>query len=69
LAPAEHLELSGVFAACHAAGGPGAAALVVANRVGPDAHSEWLANHAQVSRELAAALRRVFFEAPDAIHP
>lgn len=69
LAPAEHLELSGVFAACHAAGIPVAAALVVANHTGPDAHAEWLAHHAQVSRELVAALRRLFFEAPDAIQP
>lgn len=57
LAPAEHLELTGVLAACHAAKTPVAAALVVANRVGPDAHEEWLANHARVSRELVEALR------------
>jgi len=56
LAPAEHLELTGVFAACHAAGIPVAAALVVANRVGPNAHAEWTANHARVSRELVEAL-------------
>lgn len=57
LAPAEHLELTGVFAACHAAGVPVAAALAVANRVGPDAHAEWKANHARVSRALVAALQ------------
>ncbi len=56
LAAAEHLELTGVFAACHDAGVPVAAALAVANRVGPDAHAEWRANHARVSRVLAAAL-------------
>jgi purine-nucleoside phosphorylase len=56
IAPAEHLELSGVFAACHAAGVPVAAALAVANRVGPDAHAEWKANHARVSRALVEAL-------------
>ncbi|HVO18424.1 MAG TPA: phosphorylase [Anaeromyxobacter sp.] len=57
VAPAEHLELAGVFAACQAAGVPAAAALGVANRVGPEAHSEWKANHARVSRALVAALR------------
>jgi purine-nucleoside phosphorylase len=56
LAAAEHLELTGVFAACSAAGVPAAAALAVANRVGPDANAEWRANHARVSRELVAAL-------------
>lgn len=53
---AEHLEASGVFAACHAAGVPVAAALAVANRVGPDASPEWRANHARVSAALVAAL-------------
>ncbi len=57
LAAAEHLEAAGVFAACHAAGVPVAAALAVANRVGPDANAEWRANHARVSRALADALR------------
>ena len=56
LAPAEHLELSGVFAACHAAGIPCGAALAVANRVGPEAHGQWLANHERVSRALMEAL-------------
>lgn len=53
---AEHLELTGVFAACAAAGVPAAAALAVANRVGPDAHAEWRANHAAVSRALVQSL-------------
>lgn len=57
VAPAEHLEVTGVFAACHAAGVPVAAALGVANRVGPDAHAEWKASHARVSRALVDALR------------
>ncbi len=57
VAPLEHLELTGVFAACHAAGVPVAAALAVANRVGPEAHAQWEANHARASRELIAALR------------
>jgi purine-nucleoside phosphorylase len=56
-AAAEHLELTGVFAACQAYGVPCAAALAVANRVGPEAHAQWRSNHARVSRELIAALR------------
>ena len=56
LAAAEHLELTGVFAACHAANIPVAAVLAVANRVGPNAHGEWLANHAHLSQTLIASL-------------
>ncbi len=56
IAAAEHLELTGVFAACHAAEVPVAAALGVANRVGPDAHAEWRASHEGVSRAVVAAL-------------
>lgn len=56
VAPAEHLELTGVFAAAAAAGVPVGAVLGVANRVGPGAHAEWKANHAAVSRALVAAL-------------
>jgi nucleoside phosphorylase len=56
-AAAEHLEITGVFAACHAAGVPVAAALAVANRVGPEANAEWRANHAAASRALVEALR------------
>ncbi len=58
VAAAEHLELTGVFAACHAAGTPVAAALVVANRVGPGAHAEGQVHHARVSEELVRALRQ-----------
>jgi nucleoside phosphorylase len=57
IAAVEHLELTGVFAACAAAGVSAAAALAVANRVGPGAHEEWRAHHARVSRQLVAALR------------
>ena len=57
LGAAEHLEISGVFAACRAAGVPVAAALGVANRAGPDANAEWRANHARVSR---AACRKTW---------
>lgn len=65
---AEHLELTGVLAACAAAGVPAAAALAVANRVGPGAHAEWLTNHAAVSRALVAALRaRGVFTASDPV--
>jgi purine-nucleoside phosphorylase len=59
VAAAEHLEASGVFAACHEAGVPVAAALAVANRCGPDASTEWRASHARVSRALVAALSPV----------
>ena len=57
LALVEHLELTGVFAACAAAGVPAAAALAVANRVGPEAHAEWRARHEAVSRALVRALQ------------
>ncbi len=63
VAAAEHLEVTGVFAACHQAGVPVAAALAVANRVGPTAHAEWQAHHAAVSARLVEALRRILFEA------
>jgi len=59
LAAVEHLEVTGVFAACAAAGVPVAAALAVANRVGPQAHAEWKASHARVCRALIAALAGV----------
>ncbi|HET8540793.1 MAG TPA: phosphorylase [Anaeromyxobacter sp.] len=59
VAPAEHLELGGVFAACRDAGVPVGAALAVANAVGPSAHEEWRANHARASRAVVAALRPV----------
>jgi purine-nucleoside phosphorylase len=56
LAAAEHLEVTGVFAASLAAGVPVGAVLGVANRVGPGAHAEWRAHHAWVSEALIAAL-------------
>ena len=59
VAAAEHLELTGVFAAASAAGVAVAGALAVANRVGPGAHAEWKANHARVSRKLIEALAPV----------
>ncbi|HLP31375.1 MAG TPA: hypothetical protein VK150_08440 [Geothrix sp.] len=57
VAPVEHLELTGVFAACHAAGVPCGGALVVVNEVGPDAQAQWKANHAEGSRRLVERLR------------
>lgn len=57
VAPAEHLELTGVFAACHGAGVPCGGALVVVNDVGPEAQAQWQANHAEGSRRLVEALR------------
>lgn len=63
VAPAEHLELSGVFAACHAVGVPCGGALVVVNDVGPEAAAQWQANHAEGSRRLVERLRASgFFE-------
>lgn len=63
IAPVEHLELTGVFAACEAAGVPYGAALVVVNDVGPEAQVQWKANHAEGSQRLIAALRGTgFFE-------
>ena len=57
LAPAEHLELTGVYAACAAAGVRCGAALAVVNEVGPEASAQWKANHAEGSRRLIAALQ------------
>ncbi len=59
LGAAEHLELTGVYAACHAAGVPVGAALVVANEVGPDAQAQWKANHAAGSRALIERLHEL----------
>lgn len=61
VAPAEHLELTGVFAACHAAGVPCGGALVVVNDVGPDAPAQWQANHAEGSQRLIEQLRAAGF--------
>jgi purine-nucleoside phosphorylase len=63
VAPAEHLELTGVFAACHGAGVPFGAALVVVNDVGPHAQAQWTTNHVEGSRRLVESLRASgFFE-------
>jgi purine-nucleoside phosphorylase len=63
LAPVEHLELTGVFAACHGAGVPCGGALVVVNEVGPEAQAQWTAHHAEGSRRLVERLSATgFFE-------
>jgi purine-nucleoside phosphorylase len=63
VAPVEHLELTGVLAACQGVGVPCGAALVVVNEVGPEAQRQWQANHAEGSRRLVAALRELkYFE-------
>lgn len=63
VAPAEHLELTGVFTACHLAGVPCGGALVVVNDVGPNAQAQWTANHAEGSRRLVEQLKAAgFFE-------
>ena len=61
---AEHLELTGVFAACAAEAIPAAAALGVANRVGPDAHAEWKRENARVSARVVAAIRPLLAPEP-----
>ncbi|HEX9081122.1 MAG TPA: phosphorylase [Holophagaceae bacterium] len=57
MAPAEHLELTGVYAACDAAGVAFGGALVVVNEVGPNAQAQWKANHAEGSLRLIRALQ------------
>lgn len=59
LGAVEHLELTGVFAACHAAEVPVGAALAVVNAVGPEAQTQWRAHHAQGSLDLLRRLREL----------
>lgn len=54
---AEHLEAFGVAWACHAAGVPFLAILGVANRVGPDAHVEWLTHREEAQEAARVAVR------------
>jgi purine-nucleoside phosphorylase len=54
----EHLEAAAVALACAAVGVPFACALGIANRVGPDAHAEWLANRAAAEAGARAAAAR-----------
>ena len=57
MAPAEHLELNGVFAACNVARVPVAAALIVVNEAGPNAHEQWMKNHVVLGQRLIDVLR------------
>lgn len=57
LGAAEHLELTGVYAACHSVGVPVGAVLVVVNEVGPEAQAQWKANHQGQSLRLIETLR------------
>jgi purine-nucleoside phosphorylase len=57
IAAVEHLELTGIFAACNEANIPCGAILVVANYVGPEAHVQWQENHTLVSRSLIDTLK------------
>lgn len=66
VAPAEHLELTGVLAACAAAGVPAGAVLGVANRVGPGAHAEWKRENARVSARVVEAIRPLLAAGPGA---
>lgn len=52
LGAVEHLELTGVYAACHAVQVPVGAALAVVNEVGPDAQAQWRANQKKGSLAL-----------------
>lgn len=64
LAPAEHLEITGIFAACHEAKVPVAALLIVANRVGPGAQRAWQTNHVTMSRRLVETLQEMNLFSP-----
>jgi nucleoside phosphorylase len=54
----ENLEAFAVARAAETAGLPFAAVLGIANRVGPTAHREWLANHEQASEAAAQVIAR-----------
>ena len=55
----EHMEAYGVGLACHKAEVPFVAVLGIANRVGPDAHTEWLENQASAQDAARAAAGRL----------
>jgi purine-nucleoside phosphorylase len=55
----EHLECFSVLRAAERAGVPATAILAIANRVGPDAHAEWLANRVAAEAAAQAALERI----------
>jgi len=56
-ADVEHLETWGVACACAAFGVPFVPVLGVANRVGPDAHAEWLAHRAEAEEAARSVVR------------
>jgi purine-nucleoside phosphorylase len=58
----EHLEAYSVALACHLAKIPFAAVLGITNRVGPDAHAQWLTNR-DAAQEAAREVVRPLFEA------
>ena len=59
VAEVENLEVAGIFAACHQAGVPVAAALAVSNQVGPSGSTEWRENHQVVCKKLVETLERL----------
>ena len=56
----EHMEAFGVALACKQAGVPFAAVLGIANRVGPDAHAEWLTHREAAQDSARDAVRHLF---------
>ncbi len=60
----EHLEAFGVAAACIAHGLPFLAVLGIANRVGPDAHAEWLTHRNAAQAAARAAVRAMLADQP-----
>lgn len=57
-ASVEHMEAYGVAWACAEAGVPFVAVLGITNRVGPDAHAEWMAHRAEAESAARDAVRR-----------
>lgn len=56
-AAVEHMEAYGVAWACAEAGVPFVAVLGIANRVGPDAHGEWITHRAAAEAAVREAVR------------
>ncbi|MFM8234189.1 MAG: phosphorylase [Holophagaceae bacterium] len=52
----EHLEVAGVFAACHHYSIPVTACLIVANEVGPEGHEQWKTHHHTLMETLRTEL-------------
>jgi len=64
----EHMEAYGVAFACHDAGVPVVAVLGIANRVGPNAHAEWLTNRGAAQAAARQAVGPLLRAAAD-VHP